>query len=198
MINQLFLGRRASRKQKNKNPSGTSSSKRTLPGLSRSPEKARVRRGAQGLAVAAASVALVASGCTGIASAAPGPSAHATTSLSVNDEGHFHLVSESGANLIEEGEMTGNLPGRARVSFNIGVNVTASFVLYPRNGGSLSGRGSGKLSSSGRWASFGGTMSVFSGTGRYSHAHGTGGLYGTILRRAPYSVVVQTRGTLDY
>lgn len=116
-----------------------------------------------------------------------------------NDEGSLHLVGESGADLIEEGQMTGTFPGRAKLWFTIGATVNARFTLYPHSGGgSISGSGSGKLRSSGRYASFGGTMSVSSGTGRYSHVHGTGGFYGTILRKAPYPVVVQTRGTLTF
>jgi hypothetical protein len=117
--------------------------------------------------------------------------------LSVNDEGRLHQVGESGADLIEEGPVTGTLPGSARVRFNIDAVITASFTLYPRGGGSISGHGSGELHSSGRYSSFGGTMSVSHGSGRYQHAHGTGGFYGTVNRKT-FALVVQTRGTLRY
>ena len=136
-----------------------------------------------------------------VASADPGAGhtvAWAAQAQVANDEGSLHLVGESGANLVEEGQMTGTLPGRAKLLFSIGATVSATFTLYPRSGGSVSGHGSGKLTSSGRYASFGGSMAVTSGTGRYKHAHGTGGFYGTILRKSPYPVVVQTRGTLSF
>jgi hypothetical protein len=148
----------------------------------------------------AAGVAIAALGVTGTAWAASRAaviSARAARSLTANDEGRLRLVGESGADLIEEGPVTGTLPGSVRVSFSIGPTVTATFTLYPRGGGSISGRGSGALHSSGRYASFGGTMTVSSGTARYRHARGTGGFYGTINRRT-YAVVVQTRGTLHY
>jgi hypothetical protein len=124
--------------------------------------------------------------------------AWAAQSQTANDEGNMHLVGEAGADLVEEGKMAGTLPGRAKLWFTIGATVSATFTLYPSGGGSVSGHGSGKLRSSGRYASFGGTMAVTSGTGRYRHAHGTGGFYGTILRKSPYPVVVQTRGTLSF
>ncbi len=123
------------------------------------------------------------------------PAAQAARSLTPNDEGRLHLVSESGSNLVEEGSATGTLPGRARV--HIGAVIEAAFTLYPRGGGSISGHGSGTLHSSGLYASFGGSMSVSRGTGRYSHAHGTGGFYGTVNRKT-FALVVQTRGILHY
>ncbi len=120
---------------------------------------------------------LAALSLAGAAQASPRPirSARAARALTVNDEGHLRVVGESGADLIEEGPVTGTIPGSVRVHFNIGAIITATFVLYPRGGGSLAGHGSGALNSSGRYSSFGGTMAVTSGTGRYRHAHGTGG-----------------------
>jgi hypothetical protein len=42
-------------------------------------------------------------------------------------------------------------------------------------------------------------MTVTRGTGRYAHAHGHGGFYGTIDREnTHYPAVVQTTGTLVY
>ncbi len=81
--------------------------------------------------------------------------------------------------------------------FNVGATVTASFTIYPRGGGSINGRASGSLHSSGQYASFGGTMFVTGGTGRYRHAHATGGFY-DVINRHTYSLTVQTRGTLSY
>jgi hypothetical protein len=125
------------------------------------------------------------------------PPAREARSLTVNDEGKLGKVSESGANLFEAGPVTGTLPGRVRVQFNIGAVIKATFTLYPRSGGTLTGHGSGTLHSSGRYASFSGRMVVTQGTGRYRHAHGTGGFYGTVNRKT-FELVVQTRGTLRY
>jgi hypothetical protein len=149
-------------------------------------------------ALLAVPLALAGAAAAGTALAASRPAARAAQSLSANDEGHLHLVGESGAYLIEEGRVTGTLVGRARVWFELGTSVTARFVLYPKGGGSINGHGSGKLNSAGRYASFGGSMSVSGGSGRFSHASGQGALYGTILREGSFPVVVQTRGTLHY
>jgi hypothetical protein len=125
---------------------------------------------------------------------AAGRAAHVT---SVKDEGHLHMVSESGSNLLEEGPVSGTIPGRVKVSFNVGPTVRATFTIYPSGGGSISGRGQGSLHSTGLYASFGGSLTVTDGTGRYAHAHGSGGLYGVIDRKT-YALTVQTVGKLDY
>lgn len=93
--------------------------------------------------------------------------------------------------------MTGTLPGTVKVHFDVGPTVTATFTIYPRGGGSISGHGSGALHSTSLYATFGGSLSVTGGTGRYSHAHGHGGLYGAINRHTD-AVTVQTIGKLSY
>jgi hypothetical protein len=124
--------------------------------------------------------------------------ARAAQTLNVKDEGHLHLAAKpSGAAIVEEGPVTGTLPGTVKVRFNVGATVTASFTIYPRGGGSLSGHGSGMLHSTSVYATFGGSLSVTTGTGRYRHAHGHGGLYGAINRRTD-AVTVQTIGKLYY
>jgi hypothetical protein len=124
----------------------------------------------------------------------------AARALNVTDTAHLHFVKESGAQLIDEGAATGTLPGTVRVSFNVGATVAATFTIYA-HGGSIVGRGSGALhknkSQSDVYVSFGGTMAVSRGTGRYAHAHGTGGFYGVIDRKS-YAVTIQTTGTLSY
>ncbi len=119
--------------------------------------------------------------------------------LSVKDEGHLHMVSNSGSSLVEEGPVSGTIPGTVRVNFDIGPTVYASFTIYVHGGGSISGKGHGTLHSTGAYSTFGGSLSVTHGTGRYAHAHGTGGLYGAINRRnSAYPMTVQTTGTLYY
>jgi hypothetical protein len=124
------------------------------------------------------------------------PEAHAAGSVQVDDVAHLHLVKSSGSLLIEQGQATGSLPGKATVRMRVGSRVTATFTIVA-SGGSIAGSGSAALKSSGLYASFGGSLSVGSGSGRYAHAHGKGGLYGVIDRRT-HAVTVKTAGTLYY
>jgi hypothetical protein len=125
------------------------------------------------------------------------PSARAARTLTVKDEGHLHLVRESGSLLVEEGTATGTLPGTVKVRFDVGPTISAQFTIYARGGGSIAGHGSGKLHSTSAYSTFGGALSVTSGTGRFAHARGSGGLYGAINRRT-YALTVQTIGKLSY
>ncbi len=125
------------------------------------------------------------------------PEARTAGVVNVTDTANLHLVGESGSLIAEEGSATGQLPGTVKARFNIGATVTAYYTIYPRSGGSITGHGSATLHTSGRYASFGGTLLVSHGTGRYARAHGSGGLYGAINRRT-YAVTVQTTGKLSY
>jgi hypothetical protein len=128
---------------------------------------------------------------------------HTARELRVTDTAHLHYVKESGSQIIDEGEATGTLPGDVRVSFNVGVTVEATFTISEAHAHdwSITGHGSGELhknkSKSDVYVSFGGTMAVAHGTGRYAHAHGTGGFYG-VIDRSNYAVTIQTTGTLAY
>ncbi|HXB63709.1 MAG TPA: autotransporter [Solirubrobacteraceae bacterium] len=124
----------------------------------------------------------------------PQPAARSAATQNVKDEAHLHLTHTNGSLLIEEGQATGQIPGKIKASFEIEANVTSSFTIYAR-GGSLSGRGKGRLHTTGPNSSFGGTLKITGGTGRYKHAHGTGGFYGVINRKT-YAVTVQTTGRL--
>ncbi len=127
---------------------------------------------------------------------AAGRTALAARTLNASDEANLHYVRESGSDLLEEGQAKGGLPGLVRAQFNVGATVYASFSISTHYG-SIGGSGSGKLRGTGAWESFGGTMTVTHGTGRYSHAHGHGGFYGAINRHT-YAATVQTTGTLNY
>jgi hypothetical protein len=111
-------------------------------------------------------------------------------------DARLHYVNARGAYLIEEGRASGPLAGVVKATIKITADISGSFTFYPR-GGSISGRGSGKLHESGVYASFGGTVTVLGGTGRYSHAHGGGRLYG-VYNRKTLGVEIQTTGTLAY
>lgn len=131
------------------------------------------------------------------ASAIPTPFARAARTLNVTDEAHLHMTSLSGSLFLEEGEARGALPGTVKVRFTVAATISGTFTIYPRGGGSISGRGSAKLNSTGIDASFAGSMSVSTGRGRYAHAHGTGGFYGVLNRRTD-ALTIQTTGRLTY
>src|ERR1700691_1842041 len=120
----------------------------------------------------------------------------ASRAVSVDDTGHLHLLKAFGSVLMEEGSAAGTLPGQAKVRLTVGSTVTASFTIQTKYG-TIYGSGSAALHSSGRYSSFGGSLSVSHGTGSYAHAHGSGKLYGVIDRRTS-SLMVQTIGTLSY
>ena len=105
-------------------------------------------------------------------------------------------MSSSGSLLFDEGKATGTLPGSMRVHLNLGTTFTGTFTIHA-SGGSIEGRGSAAPHGSGTYESFSGTLTVTGGTGRYAHAHGHGGLYGT-FDRDNYALVIKTTGSLTY
>lgn len=150
---------------------------------------------------AALAVALIL-GCAGIVAFDTGratatPNAGTARALNVTDNAQLHLTTTSGSLLVEEGSASGKLPGTLKARFRFAASVTASFTIYPRGGGSITGSGAATLHSSTTYSSFAGTIKITSGTGRYKHANGTAGLYGTYNRRT-YALTVQTTGTLRY
>jgi hypothetical protein len=152
------------------------------------------RNGAPGWATAAT----ILLACAASASAA-GPSAVPARSLGVKDEAKLHLVHSSGSTLIDEGTATGTIPGTVKLEFTYdgSPTVSATFTISA-HGSSLRVKASGKLSSpTNPRPSFAGTITVIGGRGRYSHAKGTGKLYGVFYRRS-YNMTVQTQGTVEY
>ena len=148
------------------------------------------------LAGAAALCAPAAALAGGPAAARRPTKAHTAQALNITDTAHLRFVRETaGSILIDEGRATGGLPGVARVGFEVSASVKASFTLSSRHG-ELIGSGVAKPhSSGGQYTSFAGTLTITHGTGRYAHAHGQGGFYGTIDLRND-AVTVQTTGTL--
>lgn len=113
------------------------------------------------------------------------PAALAGRTLHVSDSAHLHVIGGGNANALNElGRATGTLPGTVRVSLTINQYTATSRFTIQTPHGSIYGRGTGKLKTGkGGYASFGGAISVTGGSGAYRHAHGNGGLYGTINRR---------------
>jgi hypothetical protein len=119
----------------------------------------------------------------------------AARALSVNDTAHLKRKN-SGSLILEEGQATGALPGSVKASFELGPTVKAVVTISTRSG-TLTGRCSAVLHSTGVYASFAGTITVTKGTGRYAKAHGNGGFYG-VVNRHNYELTVQTTGHLSY
>ena len=120
----------------------------------------------------------------------------AARALKASDTAHLHYISASGSLLYEQGGASGTLPGSMHVHFDVGATFTGSFTIYTR-GGTITGHGTATPHGSGVYESFAGTLVVSGGSGRYAHAHGRAGLYGTFDRDS-YGLVVQTTGTLLY
>jgi hypothetical protein len=123
----------------------------------------------------------------------PADAAHV---LSATDTAHLRYISSSGSLLLDEGKATGTLPGSMRVRLDLGTTFTGTFTIRA-SGGSINGHGTATPHGSGTYESFSGTLTVTGGTGRYAHAHGHGGLYGT-FDRDNYALVIKTTGSLTY
>jgi hypothetical protein len=124
------------------------------------------------------------------------PSAIIAGALQAKDSAKLHYVKSSGSTLYEEGTAHGTLPGSMRAYCDLGSTFTANFTIYT-DGSTIKGHGTATPHGSGIYESFAGTLLVTGGTGRYLHAHGRAGLYGTFDRRT-YAMTVQTTGSLSY
>ncbi len=123
--------------------------------------------------------------------------ANSARTLNATDTGDLHFIPPAhGSEVYEEGTARGTLPGSMHARCKIGAVVEANFTIYTR-GGTITGHGKATPSGSGEYESFAGSILVTSGTGRYVHAHGRAGLYGTFNRKT-YALVVQTTGQLSY
>jgi hypothetical protein len=150
------------------------------------------------IASAATTALLVAVGSLSIASAGSAAEAHAARMLSVTDSARLQLVSADGNTLVEKGRASGTLPGTVEVSLTLGDRTATSSFTIRSADGTISGRGKGTLTpGKGGYDSFGGSVAVVRGTGRFRGASGSGGLYGSIYR-ATDAMSVQVTGKLRY
>jgi hypothetical protein len=127
--------------------------------------------------------------------AAPATAAHTT----VRDEGSLHFLSDEATLIVDEGSLSGTLPGSGRVYFtyNGSPNVSARFTIHAR-GGNVYGAAKCRLSDPNSLTpSFRGALAIVGGSGRYAHARGSGELFGVFHRRG-YGLIVQTIGKLSY
>jgi hypothetical protein len=144
------------------------------------------------IAVSAGVVSVVPAGASGTVV----PTAHAARTLNAGDTGRLHLLRASGSLLYEEGSASGGIPGRMKADMNIGATFTGSFTIYSSHG-TIKGHGTATPHGSGRFESFSGSLVITGGSGRYAHARGSAGLFGTFDRKT-YGFVVQTTGKLTY
>ncbi len=123
--------------------------------------------------------------------------ARAARTLRAVDTAHLRRAHCSCNAILEEGDAKGAIPGTVRAYVIVGAPIIFRFTITVRGGGTISGEGAGKPKGNPAEPSFAGTMTVTRGTGRYRHAHGKGGFYGT-LNRSTFAAVMQTTGTLSY
>jgi hypothetical protein len=124
--------------------------------------------------------------------------ARSARTISLSDSGRLHLTSHHGFTLNEQGTATGTIAGTIYIHLTVvSTNrVTAEVNIYPR-GGSLTGHASASYHPSGAIASFNGTMSIVRGTGRYSHASGSGLTFTGTVQRSNDAVTVHVNGHIS-
>lgn len=122
----------------------------------------------------------------------------ASRTFSLNDNGHLHLTSSHGFTLNEQGSASGTISGRIYLHLHVVStnHVTAEVNIYPQ-GGSLTGYATASYHPSGAVATFAGTMSIVRGTGRYSHAHGSGLSFTGTIQRSSDAVTVHVNGRMS-
>jgi len=133
---------------------------------------------------------------TVVVAAMTGPVAAWASTIDGTDTAHLHLVHQRETVVIEEGAATGALPGRMSAQLHVGSVFTGTCTIST-HGGTVTGYGRATPHGSGRYQSFSGTLTITGGSGRYAHARGRTGLYGTFDRRT-FALVIQTTGRIAY
>lgn len=138
--------------------------------------------------------------CIGVqpsaAAAVPRRAKAALSEKYVKEQGYLSLVGNTGgAAIAERGYATGTFSASLKINLLVKVSkVTGSFTAYLK-GGSISGHASATPHYSGKWVSFKGSLTITHGSGAYSGASGTAGLYGS-LNRVNFKLNVQVIGRL--
>lgn len=147
------------------------------------------------LSAAALSLSAIVSGAPMSADGAPAPLASSARTISVNEHGALHLVSKHGFTLNERGSASGTITGTITVQLKIvsTSRVTAEVTISP-SGGSISGYGTGSYHKGETAASFSGSLSINHGSGRYSHAQGSGLSFSGTIARSNEAIAVHVSG----
>jgi hypothetical protein len=146
--------------------------------------------------LASAAAAALTTGSAAASGVGRPPTARAAHALKATDTAKLHYVSAAGSELIEQGKAVGTIPGTMHAQVEVGATISGNFTISTR-GGSIKGHGVASPHGGGIYESFAGTVTVTGGTGRFAHAHGQTGLYGTFDRNT-YALTIQTTGTLSY
>lgn len=160
---------------------------------------ARIRPGVRSL-LAAGALALAALLGVALAGAtvSRAATARAARTFSLSETGRLHLTSHHKFTLNEQGSASGTISGTIYIHLNVvSTNrVTAEVNIYP-SGGSLTGYANASYHPAGAVATFNGTMSVTRGTGRYSHARGSGLSFTGTVQRSNDAVTVHVNGRMS-
>jgi hypothetical protein len=153
----------------------------------------QTRRGAVVLVAAAFLATVAALAALGVGEA------RAARTISLNDTARLHLTSHHGFTLNEQGSASGTVSGTIYIHLNVSStnHVTAALNIYPR-GGSLSGNAYAAYQVKGSIANFKGTMNITGGSGRYSHARGSGLSFTGTIQRSSDAVNVRVSGRFSY
>jgi hypothetical protein len=118
--------------------------------------------------------------------------------FSLGETGRLHLTSHRGFTLNEQGSASGTISGTIYIHLHVvSTNrVTAEVNIYP-SGGSLTGYANASYHPSGGVATFNGAMYIARGTGRYSHAHGSGLSFTGTVQRSNDAVTVHVNGRMS-
>jgi hypothetical protein len=151
------------------------------------------------ISTCATALAIATVGLTGQASGTAGRvMAKEARKIYLVENAQLHLTKEGEATLIERGQTTGtfNAPVSSALTLSPG-HVTAVFTIYPRGGGSISGKGQASYVVRGSIGYYGGSLEITRGTGAYRHASGKGvGISGTI-NHLNFNLSVKVHGWIN-
>ncbi len=127
------------------------------------------------------------------------PALAAAHTTNVRDEGSLRFASDEATQIVDEGSLSGTLPGSGRVYFtyNGSPAVTARFTIHTADG-TIDGIAKCRLNNpNSPTPSFRGALAIAGGSGRYARARGSGELFGVFHRRG-YELIVEAIGKLSY
>jgi hypothetical protein len=126
------------------------------------------------------------------------PTAHAASSLLLNENANVRLISRHGIVFNEQGPQSGSLGGTLWLRLN--AKVTAITVQWSSDpsGGTMHGEGTTTVVPEGAVGRVKGSMTVTGGSGRYSHAHASGLQVTGTVNRHNYNCSFHVTGWMYY